>query len=82
MGDAAAALRAELRGLVAEHVPQDFLGAFTDDPADLETAQRFCRILAERGLLCLAWPEEFGGRVAHAEVHAATITQSLQVLRD
>ena len=64
MGDAAAALRAELRGLVAEHVPQDFLGAFTDDPADLETAQRFCRILAERGLLCLAWPEEFGGRGA------------------
>ncbi len=66
MGDAAAALRAELRGLVAEHVPQDFLGAFTDDPADLETAQRFCRILAERGLLCLAWPEEFGGRGASA----------------
>ena len=64
MGDAAAALRAELRGLVAEHVPEDFLGAFTDDPADLETAQRFCRILAERGLLCLAWPGEFGGRGA------------------
>jgi alkylation response protein AidB-like acyl-CoA dehydrogenase len=42
-------------------VPDDFLGAFTDDPADLETAQRFCRILAERGLLCLSWPEEFGG---------------------
>jgi alkylation response protein AidB-like acyl-CoA dehydrogenase len=62
MGDAAAALRAELRGLVAEHVPGDFLGAFTDDPADLQTAQRFCRVLAERGLLCLAWPEEFGGR--------------------
>ena len=64
MGEAAAALRAELRGLVAEHVPPDFLGAFTDDPADLEVAQRFCRLLAERGLLCLAWPEEFGGRGA------------------
>jgi alkylation response protein AidB-like acyl-CoA dehydrogenase len=64
MGEAVAALRAELRGLVAEHVPEDFLGAFTDDPADLETTQRFCRILAERGLLCLAWPEEFGGRGA------------------
>ena len=45
-------------------MPGDFLGAFTDDPADLEVAQRFCRILAERGLLCLAWPEEFGGRGA------------------
>jgi len=29
---------------------------------DLATAQRFCRLLAQRGLLCLAWPEEFGGR--------------------
>jgi alkylation response protein AidB-like acyl-CoA dehydrogenase len=64
MGPGAAALRAELRELVREHVPQDFLGAFTDDPADLETAQRFCRTLAERGLLCLAWPAEFGGRGA------------------
>ena len=42
-------------------MPEDFLGAFTDDPADLEMAQRFCRLLAERGLLCLSWPEEFGG---------------------
>jgi alkylation response protein AidB-like acyl-CoA dehydrogenase len=64
MGEAAAALRAELRALVAEHIPADFPGAFTDDPADLEVAQRFCKVLAERGLLCLSWPEEFGGRGA------------------
>jgi alkylation response protein AidB-like acyl-CoA dehydrogenase len=64
MGPGAGALRGELRGLVAEHVPDDFLGAFTDDPADLEIAQRFCRVLAQRNLLCLAWPEEFGGRGA------------------
>jgi alkylation response protein AidB-like acyl-CoA dehydrogenase len=64
MGAEAAALRGELRGLVREHVPPDFLGAFTDDPADLEVAQAFCRLLAERGLLCMAWPEEFGGRGA------------------
>ena len=64
MGEAATALRGELRQLVAEHLPPDFLGAFTDDPADLEIAQSFCRLLAERGLLCLAWPEEFGGRDA------------------
>lgn len=66
MGPDAAALREELRTLVADHVPADFLGAFTHDPADLETAQAFCRLLAERELLCLAWPEEFGGRGASA----------------
>ncbi|WP_073252152.1 acyl-CoA dehydrogenase family protein [Cryptosporangium aurantiacum] len=61
MGERATALRAELRRLVAEHVPADYLGAFTDDPADLAVAQRFCEVLADRGLLCVAWPEEFGG---------------------
>jgi alkylation response protein AidB-like acyl-CoA dehydrogenase len=61
MGEGAARLRGELRELVRSHVPADFLGAFTDDPADLATAQAFCRVLAERGLLCLAWPVEFGG---------------------
>jgi alkylation response protein AidB-like acyl-CoA dehydrogenase len=66
MGPGATALRSELRELVREHVPPDFMGAFTDDPADLELAQRFCRVLAERGLLCMAWPEEFGGRGASA----------------
>ena len=64
MGPEAAALRTELRRLVADHVPPDFLGAFTDDPADLEVAQGFCRLLAEQDLLCMAWPEEFGGRGA------------------
>jgi alkylation response protein AidB-like acyl-CoA dehydrogenase len=66
MGADADALRVELRELVGEHVPADFLGAFTDDPADLEVAQAFCRLLAARGLLCMAWPEEFGGRGASA----------------
>jgi alkylation response protein AidB-like acyl-CoA dehydrogenase len=62
MGRGAADLRQELRELVKAHVPEDFLGAFTDDPADLEIAQKFCHLLAERGLLCMSWPEEFGGR--------------------
>ena len=61
MGQKAAELRGELRELVKAHVPEHFLGAFTDNPADLETAQQFCRTLAERNLLCMAWPEEFGG---------------------
>ncbi|MEE2033106.1 acyl-CoA dehydrogenase family protein [Rhodococcus chondri] len=64
MGGAAPELRSELRRLVREYVPTHFLGAFTDDPADLEAAQSFCRLLADRGLLCTAWPEEFGGRSA------------------
>jgi alkylation response protein AidB-like acyl-CoA dehydrogenase len=64
MGPEAAALRAQLRTLVKEHVPEGFMGAFTDDPADLEAAQRFCRTLADKGLLCLAWPQEYGGRGA------------------
>ena len=64
MGPEVAALRQELRGLVRDHVPDDFLGAFTHDPADLAVAQRFCRVLAEQELLCMAWPEEYGGRGA------------------
>jgi alkylation response protein AidB-like acyl-CoA dehydrogenase len=64
MGDRAAQLRSQLRDLIKAHMPQNFLGAFTDDPADLEAAQRFCRLLAEQGLLCLSWPEEFGGSAA------------------
>jgi alkylation response protein AidB-like acyl-CoA dehydrogenase len=64
MGEGAAALRGELRKLVHENVPADYLGAFTDDPHDLEIAQRFCRLLADEGILCMAWPEEYGGRGA------------------
>jgi len=64
MGAPAAQLRSRLRELVHEHVPDDFLGAFTDDPADLEVAQHFCRTLAEHELLCPAWPKEYGGRGA------------------
>lgn len=66
MGEQVAELRLTLRGLIREHVPPDFLGAFTSDPADLDVAQRFCRLLAERGLLCIAWPEQWGGRGASA----------------
>lgn len=64
IGATTAGLRHELRGLVGEHLPPGYLGAFTDDPDDLALAQSFCRLLAERGLLCMAWPESFGGRDA------------------
>jgi len=65
-GPQVADLRSRLRRLIADHVPPDYLGAFTDDPADLEVAHSFCRLLASEGLLCAAWPEEFGGRGASA----------------
>jgi alkylation response protein AidB-like acyl-CoA dehydrogenase len=58
---AADALRARLRALITEHIPPDFLGAFTKDPADQEIAQRFCKTLAADRLLALGWPTELGG---------------------
>jgi alkylation response protein AidB-like acyl-CoA dehydrogenase len=61
LGDEAEQLRARLRSLIAQHVPEDFLGVCTHDPADLETGQRFCKTLAAEGLLAKAWPTEFGG---------------------
>ena len=73
MGPEATRLRAELRELVKTHVPGDFLGAFTDDPADLEVAQRFCRTLAAQGLLCMSWPKEFGG--ADASIWEQTVVR-------
>lgn len=61
LGAGAAALRSRLRAQIEAHFPPEFLGAFTDDPADLEATRAFCRLLAEQGLLTVAWPAEFGG---------------------
>jgi alkylation response protein AidB-like acyl-CoA dehydrogenase len=71
LGDDVAGVRRELRQLVAEHITPEFLGAFTNDPRDLETTQAFCRMLADRGLLCVAWPEEWGGKGASPWVQTA-----------
>lgn len=71
LGDDVADVRRDLRRLVADHLAPDFLGAFTNDPRDLETTQAFCRMLAERGLLCVAWPEEWGGKGASPWVQTA-----------
>lgn len=61
LGERATALRRRLRSLIDEHFEPDFLGAFTDDPSDLETTEAFCRLLADQGLLTVAWPVEYGG---------------------
>ena len=63
-GPRADELRSRLRTMVAEHLPEDFLGGFTDDPEDLEATRRFCRLMAGESLLTAAWPVEFGGRGA------------------
>jgi alkylation response protein AidB-like acyl-CoA dehydrogenase len=60
-GERASELRVRLRKLIADEIPEGYLGAFTDDPEDLAIAQRFCRRLAEEGLLTWAWPKEYGG---------------------
>jgi alkylation response protein AidB-like acyl-CoA dehydrogenase len=61
LGEGAAVLRSRLRELIAAHIAEDYLGAFTDDHADLDVAQRFCKTLADEGLLTLSWPVEYGG---------------------
>lgn len=73
MGARADELRGQLRELIENELPEHFPGAFTDDPADLAAAQRFCRMLAERDLLCLSWPEGFGG--ADASVWEQTVVR-------
>jgi alkylation response protein AidB-like acyl-CoA dehydrogenase len=64
LGPQADALRRRVRDLVHQQIPTDFIGAFTEDPADLETTRRFCKVLATEGLLTMAWPTEFGGGAA------------------
>jgi alkylation response protein AidB-like acyl-CoA dehydrogenase len=61
LGEEATALRTRLRALIAEHIPEGYLGAFTNDPKDLDVAQAFCKTLADHGLLTVAWPTEYGG---------------------
>jgi alkylation response protein AidB-like acyl-CoA dehydrogenase len=61
LGEQASGLRGRLRDLISTHIAADYLGAFTNDPADLDVAQAFCKTLAEEGLLTLSWPVEYGG---------------------
>jgi len=61
LGERANQLRGRLRELIHANFPPEFLGAFSEDPHDLERTERFCRLLAAEGLLALAWPVEYGG---------------------
>ncbi|NYE19232.1 acyl-CoA dehydrogenase family protein [Microbacterium immunditiarum] len=59
--DGPISLRHELRALMEEKLPPEWLGPFTADPEDKAMSDAFCRELAARGLLVPEWPAEFGG---------------------
>lgn len=59
--ESVARLRDELRALIGELVPADFLGAFTDDPADFALTEAFSRELGRRHALAVSWPAAYGG---------------------
>ena len=56
-------LRHRLRTLIDENLPDDYVGPFHNDEA-VETTRRFVKLLAERHLLTVGWPEEWGGTAA------------------
>ena len=62
MGEAATALRGELRHLVAEHVPPISSGRSPRTRPTSRPPSGSAGCSPSEGLLCLAWPEEFGGR--------------------
>jgi alkylation response protein AidB-like acyl-CoA dehydrogenase len=65
------ALRARLRRMMAEHLPESFRGAFVSGTAGQHSANEFCRRLAEEHLLTIDWPEEYGGADADVWQQAA-----------
>jgi alkylation response protein AidB-like acyl-CoA dehydrogenase len=54
-------LRVELRRFLAEELPAWWRGMFVDDPRAIPFTRAFCRKLAARGWLTMAWPKEHGG---------------------
>lgn len=53
--------RTELRAFLAEELPGWWRGMFVDDPRAMPFTRAFCRKLAARGWLTMAWPREHGG---------------------
>jgi alkylation response protein AidB-like acyl-CoA dehydrogenase len=64
LGDKAEGLRAELRTLLDEHVPEGYLSPFTRDPEAAKVSARVVAELSRREQLTLAWPKKYGGREA------------------
>jgi alkylation response protein AidB-like acyl-CoA dehydrogenase len=61
LGERADALRARLRDLLAEMLPEDWAGPFSDDPNVRAITEKVCERLAEQKLLTIDWPQEYGG---------------------
>ena len=64
LGEDAEALRLRLRALIAEHIPEGFLGAFTSNPKDLDVTQAFYDALLSDRLVAIA-------ELAYAQASAA-----------
>jgi alkylation response protein AidB-like acyl-CoA dehydrogenase len=56
--------RAELRAFLAEELPAWWRGMFVDDDRAMPFTRAFCRTLAARGWLTMAWPRQHGGAEA------------------
>jgi alkylation response protein AidB-like acyl-CoA dehydrogenase len=61
LGEQADALRVRLRALLAEILPENWTGPFSDDPVVQEQVARICHRLADEQLLTINWPAEYGG---------------------
>ncbi|MFC0529995.1 acyl-CoA dehydrogenase family protein [Phytohabitans kaempferiae] len=61
LGERADALRARLREMLAELLPADWSGSFSDDPRVRGISRQVLDRLAEEGLLTIDWPPEYGG---------------------
>jgi alkylation response protein AidB-like acyl-CoA dehydrogenase len=57
------AFREEIRSLLRKELPPDWRG-FLHSEEGFQIARRFCRVLAERGWLTMAWPRAYGGAEA------------------
>jgi alkylation response protein AidB-like acyl-CoA dehydrogenase len=64
LGERADALRVRLRELLAEMLPEDWTGPFSDDPRVQEITRKVCERLAAERLLTIDWPAEYGGSAA------------------
>lgn len=71
LGESATALRSRLRELLAELLPPDWSGPFTDDPEVQRVVRTVLDRLAEDQLLTIDWPAEYGG--AEASVWESTV---------
>ncbi|MDP6692020.1 MAG: acyl-CoA dehydrogenase family protein [Alphaproteobacteria bacterium] len=55
------AFRTELRQFLREELPEWWSGIFGDDERMFPFTREFCKKLAARGWLTMAWPKQYGG---------------------